>query len=418
MSDVEHPNLLTEGAAEDSSEAIRRSVEEVSRIAFLPSMLRILCQETGMGFAAVARVTAGAWTACAVRDEIGFGLTAGGQLDIHSTLCKESRAHRATIAIDHASQDERYRDHPTARGYGIESYISAPIVLPTGEYFGNLCAVDRKPARASAPQIVAQFESFSRLVAEELQRGRAEDERATALADERAAGALREEFIAVLGHDLRNPLSAIFTSADLVAKRGADEPSRAAGKRILASARRMSRLIDDVMDFARGRLGGGIGAHMAVEPDFGALVADVAAESRASHPGRAIEARVDVPVEVVCDRGRIQQLLSNLLGNALHHGDPASPIEVEAGVLGDRVRLAVSNRGAPIAAEHLARIFEPYWRPPGSAAGGGLGLGLHICARIAEAHGGTVSASSSAAGDIRFEARMPIAGPPGWREGD
>ena len=99
----------------DSPESIAHDVAAVGRISAVPSILKIVCSNTGMRFAAVARVTDGTWTACAVEDHIAFGLLPGGQLDVHTTLCKEARAARQPVVFDHASEDARYRDHHTPR---------------------------------------------------------------------------------------------------------------------------------------------------------------------------------------------------------------------------------------------------------------------------------------------------------------
>src|ERR1700761_4179734 len=119
----------------DSEEAIAHDVARVGRMGSVPSMLRVICKNTGLGFAAVARVTEGTWTACAVQDDIQFGLKTGGQLDVNTTLCIEARAARQPAVIDHASQDPVYCNHHTPRLYNIESYISVPIVLKSGVYF-------------------------------------------------------------------------------------------------------------------------------------------------------------------------------------------------------------------------------------------------------------------------------------------
>jgi signal transduction histidine kinase len=395
-------------APEDTPDALAKDVATVQKIGVVPSILELICHKTGMGFAAVARVTDGTWTACAVRDDIGFGLLPGGQLDVHTTLCKEARLARQPVAFDHASTHPLYRDHHTPRTYNIESYLSVPIVLPDGEYFGNLCAIHPKPALVTAPELMATFEAFAALISTELARCRREETFEAALRDERAVSVLREQFIAVLGHDLRNPLSAIFTAGDVLVRGGPAVDSRAVGQRIQASARRMTRLIDDVLDFARGRLGSGIGTRMALTADLDAVLSDVVAETRLAHPGRVIDARIEVPSPGRYDRARLQQLLSNLLGNAMHHGDAALPVAVEAREDGGLLVMAVTNGGRPIPPEHLARIFEPYWRPPSSAPGGGLGLGLHICAQIAAAHDGRMDVSSTPDGHTRFVALIPI----------
>ena len=111
-----------------------------------------------------------------------------------------------------------------------------------------------------------------------------------------------------------------------------------------------------------------------------------------------------------CDRGRVQQLLSNLLANALTHGSPDQPVRVVVSVDGGELAISVANLGTPIAPQDLDQVFEPYWRPATSQPGGGLGLGLYICSQIVGAHGGTLSVSSSAAMGTCFVARIPAGG--------
>src|SRR6218665_314440 len=394
----------------DSEEAIARDVEAVNGISAAPSILRIVCAHTGLGFAAVARVTDGSWTACAVQDDIQFGLKPGGRLDVNTTLCIEARAARQPVVIDHASQDPVYCNHPTPRLYNIESYISVPIVLKNGVYFGNLCAIDPRPAMVSHPSTVAMFTLFAELIALQLESEARHSVVESALLDERATAELREQFIAVLGHDLRNPLASVVVTAEQLLRRRAEPDLEKLGGRLRATARRMSRLIEDVMDFARGRLGSGVGLSWCEDDDLATALRDVVAELRGAHPERQVLDTLEFRGPLRYDRGRVQQLLSNLLGNALTHGAPEQPIRVEGAVEGDCVVLAVSNSGAPIAPQHLEKIFEPYWRPSTSKPGGGLGLGLHICAQIVKAHGGVLRVSSSAEAGTRFVARWPTGG--------
>jgi GAF domain-containing protein len=197
---------VLQATMDDSDEAIARDVATIGRIGAVPSMLRVICKNTGLGFAAVARVTEGTWTACAVQDDIQFGLLPGGQLNVHTTLCSESRAMRRPVVIDHASTDPVYREHHTPRIYNIESYISVPIILPNGDYFGNLCAIDPRPAMISDARTLTMFTLFAELIALQLESENERSATEAALLTERTTAELREQFIAVLGHDLRNPL--------------------------------------------------------------------------------------------------------------------------------------------------------------------------------------------------------------------
>ena len=394
----------------DSATEIARDLADIGRIDAVPTMLRVLCDTTGMGFAAVARVTDGTWTACAVQDDIAFGLKPGGQLDVHTTLCKEVRAERTPVVIEQASTDPCYRDHHTPRIYGIESYVSVPITLSDGEYFGNLCAIDPRPAKLAEPRIVATFNLFAQLIGLQLENERKRDRAHKALLDEREVGELREQFIAVLGHDLRNPLAAIAACGRVLAAKASD-PRLVAdmSARINNNVRRMSELIDDVLDFARGRLGGGIAVRRELVADLGAAVRSVVAELQDAHPERAIEVDVAIDRPVSCERARLQQLASNLLGNALANGAPEQPVRLSASVDGDTLTIEVWNGGEPIAAANLARIFAPFWRSSASDRREGLGLGLHICDQIVKAHDGTLDVVSSRETGTRFRARLPIA---------
>jgi hypothetical protein len=182
------------------------------------------------------------------------------------------------------------------------------------------------------------------------------------------------------------------------------------GMRLKATTRRMSRLIDDVLDFARGRLGSGMGILLSQSDDLATALADVVAELRAANPGRTVLEQISIERRVNCDRGRIQQLLSNLLANALTHGAPDQPVLVDISTQEGVMTLRVTNAGEPIAPENLQNVFQPYWRLSASQRDGGLGLGLYICSQIAKAHGGTLEVSSSREDGTCFFARLPLTG--------
>jgi signal transduction histidine kinase len=401
-------NKLPLGNDRDSRDAdLARDIEAVQRIDAVPSILRLICKNTGMGFAAVARVTDDTWTACAVQDEVNFGLAAGGQLELHTTLCFESRAARASIVIDNFGNDPVYHGHHTSQIYNLGSYISVPIVLPDGSYFGNLCAIDPAPADVSNARVVSMFEVFADLIAFQLASEGRQRAAEAALLRERETSNLREQFIAVLGHDLRNPLSAVSATAELLALRKNEPDLVKIGHRLKATTLRMARLIDDVMDFARGRLGSGIGVSINEVDDLATALRVVIAEAREANPERVLADDIAINVPVRCDRTRVQQLLSNLLGNAVTHGAPEFPVRVQARIDGSEWVLSVVNGGNAIPADAMSKVFEPYWRPPTSKPGGGLGLGLYICKQIVLAHGGTMELSSSAEAGTSFVARLP-----------
>lgn len=235
--------------------------------------------------------------------------------------------------------------------------------------------------------IAAQRRSYERELLDE--RDDAKEAVRTAHAD----AELREQFIAVLGHDLRNPLASISSGVRLLRT----EPLSERGQTILnlmeGSVVRAAGLIDNVMDFARGRLGGGITltrADESLEP----VLAQIVAELRSIAPNHVIETSLTIDQEVNCDRVRIGQLLSNMLGNALTHGAKDVPVRLDARIENDTLLISVTNGGDPIAAGAFEKLFQPFYRGGDQNRHQGLGLGLHIASEIARAHGGTLEARS------------------------
>lgn len=384
-----------------------RDVAKVGQIAAVPAILDVVCRVTGMGFAAVARVTDDRWIACAVDDRIGFGLEPGGELEIRTTICDEIRGHKHAVVIDHVAEDTQFRDHHTPRMYGFQSYISVPIMRANGEFFGTLCAIDPAPAKLTESAALQTFELFAQLIAAQLEAEDRLRESEALLFDATAAAELREQFIAVLGHDLRNPLAAVEGGMRLIEKTPINEKAQTILGMMRTSTARMARLIDDVLDLARGRLGGGIPV-ATTEASLDDVISGVVTEIRNIHPNRQIEARLTLDRPVICDPGRIAQLLSNLMANAITHGDPGAPVIVTAGHEDGRFTLEVANRGDPIPADKQARLFQPFTRGENGNPNKGLGLGLYISGEIARAHGGFLKLDSTG-NETRFKLVIPSA---------
>jgi signal transduction histidine kinase len=382
-------------------------IDSLKTIAAIPTILNVVCRVTGMGFAAVARVTDSRWVCLAVNDEINFGLKPGGELKVETTICQEVRQKREAAVIDHVAEDEAFCGHPTPAMYGFQSYISMPIFLKDGSFFGTLCAIDPNPAKLKNPTVIGMFRLFAELIAFHLDAGKRLAAAEANLLDARAAAELREQFIAVLGHDLRNPLASIGAGTELLQKTPLNEKARTIVALMDKSVARMSALIGDVLDLARGRLGGGIPlkrTSASLEP----ILRQVIGELQSTHREQAIEAVFDLRHPVVADGSRIGQLFSNLLGNALIYGAKNEPVRVTATTDG-KFALAVMNKGAVIPAAAMVRIFQPFSRSGSPSRQQGLGLGLYIAAEIARAHGGTLEAKSSAE-ETCFTFSMPLDG--------
>lgn len=383
-------------------------VHAVQSISAVPTMLRVVAETTGMRFACIARVDEETWTTCAVYDQLGFGLKPGDTLELATTLCNEVRAGDKLILMDKASEDPVYKTHHTPKMYGFESYISVPVYRPNGEFFGTLCALDPEPKTVSAPKVVDALVLFAELISRQLADEQRLLQSETALTHVRETSELREQFIAVLGHDVRTPLTSILTGVALLRHLGLNENALRVIDRIERSGKRISSLVDDVVDFTRGRMGGGIPLQAMVTPDLQQHLRHVVDELRDIHPGRSIECDIAIDRTVYCDPRRIAQLLSNLLVNALLYGAPDQPVRVEAREQDGGMQLTVSNGGTPIAAETMAALFQPFWRGANATVAGGLGLGLYIVAEIARSHQGAMEVVSTPAATT-FTFRMPAA---------
>lgn len=382
---------------------LQRDVDRVGRIDAVPRILDVVCRMTGMRFAAVARVTDTRWICCASQDGLGFGLGPGGELELLTTICHEIRQCGRAVTIDDVQADPHWRDHHTPAQYGFRSYISLPIRRADGSFFGTLCAIDPEPVNLHASGAIGMFELFAQLIGEHLDTTDRLQATESALLDARRATRLREQFMAVLGHDLRNPLQTLTVVSSVLDK----EPERGATMVPLMqrSVRRMSELVENLLDFAKSQLGEG----MQLAP---VQVVDLAEDLRhvvdeLTITGRAVDYSASLQVPVACDRRRVAQLLSNLLANAIRHGDPFGPVRVQARSDPSRFELSVSNAGPAIPSDVRDRLFQPFIRSREQGQSReGLGLGLFIVSEIARAHGGSMHVDSDDA-LTRFTFRMP-----------
>ncbi|MGF6455209.1 GAF domain-containing sensor histidine kinase [Pseudomonas frederiksbergensis] len=381
-------------------------IATIGRISAVPAILRVISELTGLRFAAVARVNEDSWTACAVLDRLDFGLKVGDELDLVSTLCNEIRQGHHSVVIDKASEDPLYRDNPTPRTYQFESYIAVPILRTDGRFFGTICALDPNPAPLKSSTILSTMESFARMLALQIEAEETLQQTEAALVKERQTAELREQFIAVLGHDLRNPLFAISAGAEMLLRKLSDPANEQRVRHILTSARRATKLVEDVLDFARGSLGRGIPVNIEPCPDLADALRHVISEIQSIHPRRIIQSSIGDLSNVHCDRERVAQLLSNLLANAVVHGTPDDPVEVSAQVDDGHFVLSVKNQGL-IAEDALPYLFLPYSKPAGGTPQVGLGLGLYIASQIAQSHGGKLEVLSTEQQGTTFTFSLP-----------
>ncbi len=220
----------------------------------------------------------------------------------------------------------------------------------------------------------------------------------------------KDRMMGILGHDLRNPLTAVKMAAHVLNR--PNELSAESHKNVLAithAADRMAEMIETLLDITRAR-------HMVKVPitrrpcDLGKIASDVVEETKIAWPSRSIELEMQGNLQGDWDSARLAQVISNLIGNGVHHGDPMTPVQVFVSGEGENVLLVVHNKGPVISPEKIPGLFDPFRRgvsDPGSSIEQGLGLGLYIVKQIILSHEGTIDVESTQAKGTTFTISLP-----------
>lgn len=303
-------------------------------------------------------------------------------------VCRQLRASTSTasVPIIHVSGI-----HVADRDlvHGLESGADAYLTRPVDEdvLIANLHALLRR-------------REVLRSLSDELDQKRLDEERA------------RDLFLAILGHDLRNPLDAISMSSQLLAKAPLSaELTQKMASRITAASQRMTHMLDDIQDYARSRLGADLILRRTPQR-LGALASAAIDEARGANPGLVVELVQESPDDGWWDGERLSRVIANLLRNAVEHGAVGRPIVVRTSGRADLRVLSVRNEGQPIPEDVRERLFEPMvHRATDAPAASNMGLGLFVCRTIVEAHGGRIGVQTGDAG-TEFRIELP-AGPAG-----
>lgn len=380
-------NLQDHAAFLAGKHDFQTDIEAITKSDTVGVILETVMLATDMRFVTVARVTDERWVACRTVDEIDFGLVAGDEIDVQTTFCRTVRETSEEILFNDATSDPVYRGHPIATQYGIASYASIPIFRSNGAFFGTLCALDPEPRNVKQPRAVAMLKLFADIIGRSLET----EERLMAheqlAAHEREMTKIQEEFVAVLGHDLRSPVAALSAGIRHLEREPGTDSTRHVVSLMKSSLLRMHDLIENMMLHAKSRLGGGIRIQAVPDAPLGEAIEQVVAEIRAAFPDRAIDLELAFDRPLSCDAPRVAQAVSNLVSNAIRHADPDHPVQVRTLETGGDMVLQVINRGEAIPDHVRNRLFKPFQRGK-DTRGEGLGLGLYIASSIAAAHGG------------------------------
>jgi signal transduction histidine kinase len=323
----------------------------------------------------------------------------------HSPWTHEDRCPTA-IAIEDVENDPSLAGYGSLfRDEGIRALAFVPLVYDS-RLLGKFMLYSAVPRRFEEAGTVAQ--SIADQLASAVGRRLLAEEREQLIEQLKSTVRLNELFAGVLAHDLRSPLGAILTAAQILERRAESDGTLNAARRITTSGERMARMIDQLLDFTRARVGEGIGLNRG-EMALDVLCRQIVAELADAHPGRRIELELSRDLHGVWDSDRLAQVISNLVGNACQHGTPDGSVRVELATLPNgSACLTVVNPGE-IAPSLLSVLFDPFRGTKERSDGSnGLGLGLFITREIVLAHGGEIEVHS-ARGSTRFEVRLPRA---------
>lgn len=381
-----------------SDSCFATDISSIRQMESIPLILKMVKATTGLRFAAVARVTESRWVACAVDDDVGLELDVGSERVSAQTLCDQVRQMRRSLVYGKGFYELTQSDYPVCAPSDIpsaHSHISIPIITADGQFFGTLCALDTASVVLNEQSVVNTLELFAQLIASNLDLHNRLERSETQLGESVELGRLREQFVAVLSHDLRTPLSAVRLSADALQADVSDDRRRVLADAIRISAARMASLIEDVLDFTRCQLGGDVSVKLRPVADIFEVLEPVVEEVRLANPQANIVFQHTGAATLLCDPGRIKQLMSNLVANAVAHGQKGGPIVINGQVNQSTLQLTCTNVGQPVPEALLDSLFEPFTRTERDSHSEGLGLGLYICSQIAKAHGGTLSVCST-----------------------
>lgn len=371
----------------------------------VPHMLHMLCQTTGMGFSAVARVTEDKWIACSVHDQVQFGLEAGGELPIETTLCNEIRDHRQPVIIDNVAEDPIYKHHHTPRIYGLQSYISFPIILRDGSFFGTLCAIDTETAKVNNPNTIALFKMFADLLAFHLESldllDQSEKLQAKLLKQNKNlanANFNLDNFVYTASHDLKSPVNNLQGLLDVLSESfSRNEINRDEIREIIqmmqSSLARFSHTVQDLTTI------------IMVEKDMEdhgqelnvlEVVDDVKQEISHLIDEAAAVVEVKYTEEIVINfsKNNFKSILTNLLTNALKYrsSERQPKVVVNLEKVAEKVQLSVTDNGLGIPPDKQDKVFSIFKRFHTHVEG--TGVGLYIVKRIMDNVGGEIQLDS------------------------
>lgn len=417
------------------ADSLLEDINKVKQIPIVHTLLEVVCRTTGLGFAAVARVTSDRWIACSVRDEIAFGLKEGGELSIETTICNEIRASRKAVIIDDVDSDEEYKSHPTPKLYGFKSYISVPIYLKDGSFFGTLCAIDPKPAKINNSQTLGLFMLLADLISFHLHSvGQLEsNNRAIQQLHRRVADTMEEnrQYHYISSHNLSEPLRKLRMFSSLIVdtvEKGDTERAATLATKISSAAEQFGMMLQDVSQYTRLTDRG----HFYEQLNLREIIAEVKDQLREFIlEKKGVVDIIDLPT-VAGIRFHLEHLFHRLIHNALKFSRQDVPVLIQiysyrmwgselqdifpADASAEYLEIIVEDNGRGIEPTELEKIFHIFSKITYEPSKQGYGMGLAYCRKIARFHGGFITAKSTVGQGSTFTVFLPIKPAPAYSD--
>ena len=391
----------------NTTDALIKDLEAVRQIPVVPTILEVICQVTGMGFAAIARVTSDRWMACSVRDEVQFGLKEGDELEIQTTLCNEIRDHRKPIIIDCVEDDPNYKNHPTPKFYKLQSYISFPILLKDGTFFGTLCAIDAKPAHLNNKKVIDTFSMFVELLCFHLQSQDLLERSYKATLDLQSQNKIlasvnndMDTFVYTASHDLKSPIANIEGLLDILSESITEEKLDREEidhviKHMKSSMKRLTNTIRDLTAFIEAE--NSTADEKAEEINMLEVLEIVKQDLANQIKESQANIEVDNPDNLLIKfpRKKFKSIIYNLVSNAIKYRSPERPpdILVKLEKVEGKMNLSVTDNGLGIPKDQQDKVFAMFKRLHGHVEG--TGLGLYIVKKMVTSNNGEIHVDST-----------------------
>lgn len=423
----------------------QEDINKINNITIVPIILDTICKLTGMGFAAIARVTEDRWVTCSSKDNLNFGLKPGDELQVKTTICDEIRDSGNPVIIDCVKDDAVFCTHHTPAMYGFQSYISIPIICKDGSFFGTLCAIDPEPKKLKDSAIFSMFTLFSDLISFHLSTMDSVKEMEESLIKEKAFTSILEtkvnerttelvsknedllrinkeleSFNYISNHDMQEPLRKIQTMSSLIMERESKNISVKGMdylKRLKKSAERMQALINDFLLYAKTNY-----VEKQYETVFlSEVVLNIQKNLQGDIHQREVifETSMKEPLSVI--PFQFQQLLSNLISNSLKFSSSEKPLLIK--IKGQTKKgmelspdlktninyhhISIEDNGIGFEQQYNKKIFELFQRLNDKTKYEGSGIGLTIVKKIIENHNGIISAEGKVNKGAIFHIYIP-----------